>query len=264
MADQPDFQHKRLGINTAYMELVDSEAAVIMALVQLVRKWDPDIFAGYEIELASWGYIFQRCQVINIDIIPLVSRIPSQKIAKFRSNEDEVPIEEFQGIEYESEYKLYGRILLDVWRLLRGEIALTSYSFENCMYHILHRRYALYSHEKLTRLWCDSVNQYIVIDYYKDRVFGTLEILNQLDLIGRTCELAKLFGIQFYEVLSRGSQFRVESMMLRYALLNRLLFCSDCSDRYCSIVELQSLKIWCRFRRAFNSVLICALPSTYH
>lgn len=44
-----------------------------------------------------------------------------------------------------------------------------------------------------------------------------LEILNQLDLIGRTCELAKLFGIQFFEVLSRGSQFRVESMMLRIA-----------------------------------------------
>lgn len=27
--------------------------------------------------------------------------------------------------------------------------------------------------------------------------------------------MAKLFGIQWYEVLSRGSQFRVESMMIR-------------------------------------------------
>ncbi|KMQ94289.1 dna polymerase zeta catalytic subunit-like protein [Lasius niger] len=34
---------------------------------------------------------------------------------------------------------------------------------------------------------------------------------------GRTCEHARLFGIQFYEVFSRGSQFRVESMMLRLA-----------------------------------------------
>jgi len=31
-------------------------------------------------------------------------------------------------------------------------------------------------------------------------------MLKQLDIIGRTSELAKLFGIQFYEVLSRGSQ----------------------------------------------------------
>lgn len=204
-----------MAIDTS-MKLVDCEKDLIMELVKLVRAWDPDIFAGYEIELASWGYIIQRCQMINIDIVPLLSRIPSQKIAKFKGNEEEMAAhEEFQGIEYESEYKLYGRILLDVWRLLRGEIALTSYSFENIMYHIMHRRYPLYSHEKLTRIWNESINRWIVIEYYLDRAKGTLEIMNQLDLVGRTCELAKLFGIQFYEVLSRGSQFRVESMMLR-------------------------------------------------
>lgn len=36
-------------------------------------------------------------------------------------------------------------------------------------------------------------------------------------ILGQTCEHARLFGIQFYEVFSRGSQFRVESMMLRLA-----------------------------------------------
>lgn len=215
MSQQPTFQPTRMGIDTAHMKLVNTEAELIMALVELVRKWDPDIFAGYEIELASWGYIFQRCQVMNIDIVPLLSRIPTQKIAKFQKNEDDAMANEEQGVEYESEYKLYGRILLDVWRLLRGEIALTSYTFENCMYHIMHRRYPLYTHEKLTRLYTRNIDRHIVIEYYKDRAKGTLEIMNQLDLIGRTCELAKLFGIQFYEVLSRGSQFRVESMMLR-------------------------------------------------
>lgn len=58
---------------------------------------------------------------------------------------------------------------------------------------------------------------WIVLDYYVERAKTLIEILKQLDLIGRTCELAKLFGIQFYEVLSRGSQFRVESMMIRIA-----------------------------------------------
>lgn len=195
---------------------VNNERELFMELVRLIRIWDPDIFAGYEIELASWGYVIQRSQAINVDLVPMISRIPSQKIAKFKQSEEEsAQREEFFGIEYDSEYKLHGRILLDVWRLLRSEIALTSYSFENIMYHVMHRRCPLYSHEKLTRLWNESVNRWIVIEYYLSRVKGTLEILNQLDLVGRTCELAKLFGIQFYEVLSRGSQFRVESMMLR-------------------------------------------------
>lgn len=44
------------------------------------------------------------------------------------------------------------------------------------------------------------------MDYYLFRVECTIHILQQLDIIGRTSELAKLFGIQFFEVLSRGSQ----------------------------------------------------------
>ncbi|XP_055316014.1 DNA polymerase zeta catalytic subunit isoform X2 [Sitodiplosis mosellana] len=219
----PDFTHFRIATQTS-LTLVTTETELFMELVRLIRKWDPDIFAGYEIELASWGYVIQRSQVINVDLVPLISRIPSQRVAKFKqADEENVQHEEFMGFEYDSEYKLHGRILLDVWRLLRGEIALTSYSFENIMYHVMHRRCPLYSCEKLTRLWNESVNRWIVIEYYLNRVKGTLEILNQLDLVGRTCELAKLFGIQFYEVLSRGSQFRVESMMLRIAKPKNLI-----------------------------------------
>lgn len=35
--------------------------------------------------------------------------------------------------------------------------------------------------------------------------------------INRTSELARVFGIEFFSVLSRGSQHRVESMLLRLA-----------------------------------------------
>lgn len=213
-----------IGINAT---MVDSERALLMELVRLIREWDPDIFAGYEIEMASWGYVLQRSQAIGVDLVPLISRVPSQKATKFKpkGNEalDDVNDDDHAAAEFETEFKLYGRILLDVWRLMRGEINLTSYSFENIMYHVLHRRCPLYAKSKLTRLWSEPLHRWIVVDYYAARVKGTLEILGQLDLIGRTCELAKLFGIQFYEVLSRGSQFRVESMMLRIAKPKNLI-----------------------------------------
>lgn len=35
--------------------------------------------------------------------------------------------------------------------------------------------------------------------------------------INRTSELARVFGIDFFSVLSRGSQYRVESMLMRLA-----------------------------------------------
>lgn len=196
-------------------EFVADEIGLFERLVDLVKKWDPDIFVGYEIEMASWGYVIQRSQAIGVDIVPSISRVPSQRAHKYKRDAALAEDIENDHTEFETELKLHGRILLDVWRLLRGEIALTSYSFENIMFHILHRRYPLFSTAKLSRLWSQPVNRWIVVDYYLARAKGTHEILNQLDLIGRTCELAKLFGIQFYEVLSRGTQFRVESMMLR-------------------------------------------------
>lgn len=44
------------------------------------------------------------------------------------------------------------------------------------------------------------------MDHYVSRVRGTMQLLQQHDIVGRTSELARLFGIQFYHVLTRGSQ----------------------------------------------------------
>ena len=45
-----------------------------------------------------------------------------------------------------------------------------------------------------------------VLEHYLTRVRGNLLLMEQLDMVGRTSELARLFGIQFYEVFTRGSQ----------------------------------------------------------
>lgn len=190
---------------------VESEADLMTEFVKLVRKWDPDIFAGYEIEMHSWGYLIDRCSVIGINLASQISRV-NPAVVKMRPNDtgDNGGSKDIQ---------LVGRIILDVWRLLRHEVALQSYTFENIMYHILHMRVPKFSYQRLTFFWEHKSNfyRYITAKYYILRVKSVLKLLDQLDLIGRTSELAKLFGIQFYEVLSRGSQFRVESMMLRLA-----------------------------------------------
>ncbi|XP_053962620.1 DNA polymerase zeta catalytic subunit isoform X2 [Anastrepha ludens] len=193
------------------MRFVNTEIEAFESLVELCMQWDPDIYGGYEIETASWGYILERAKQLGFNIAPLLSRVPTQKVREY-VDEDR---EHFTDLDIEM--KLCGRILLDIWRLMRSEIALTSYTFENVMYHILHKRCPAHNHRALTD-WFDVPNtRWIVIEYYVERVRGTLALLEQLDLIGRTSEMAKLIGIQFYEVLSRGSQFRVESMMLRIA-----------------------------------------------
>lgn len=50
------------------------------------------------------------------------------------------------------------------------------------------------------------IHRWQVVEHYFTRVRGNIELMEQLDVIGRTSELARLFGIQFYEVFTRGSQ----------------------------------------------------------
>lgn len=47
------------------------------------------------------------------------------------------------------------------------------------------------------------------MDYYVTRCRGNHQLLEKFNLIGRTSELARLYGIEFYNVLARGSQVRL-------------------------------------------------------
>lgn len=51
------------------------------------------------------------------------------------------------------------------------------------------------------------------MDHYLSRVRGTVQLLQQQDIIGRTSELARVFGIQFFHVLTRGSQVPTHTLI---------------------------------------------------
>ncbi|KAM8952408.1 DNA polymerase zeta catalytic subunit isoform 2-T2 [Pelodytes ibericus] len=204
----------RSGISGFEVTNAVDEKELFEKLLHLVRRYDPDILVGYEVQMRSWGYLLQRASALNVDLCQKMSRIPDDnKENRFTSDKDEY------GADTMSEINIVGRIVLNAWRMMRSEVALTNYSFENVAFHILHQRFPLFSLRTLSD-WFDNrtdVYRWRMTDHYMSRVHGTLQLLEQLDLIGRTSELARLFGIQFLHVLTRGSQYRVESMMLRIA-----------------------------------------------
>ncbi|VEN37746.1 unnamed protein product, partial [Callosobruchus maculatus] len=185
---------------------VNSEQELLEEFLKFVERCDPDIVAGYEIQMLSWGYLIDRGNTVGINLKSELGRSKSGALVR-------------KDDESSKDLKLVGRIVLDVWRIMRHEIAIQSYTFESIVYHILQKRVPCYSFKDLTFWWSHKSNLYRhrTASYYLYRVLTILDLFDKLDLIGRTSELARLFGIQFYEVMSRGSQFRVESMMLRLA-----------------------------------------------
>lgn len=142
-----------------------TEKELLLELIKLIAIWDPDIFAGYEIEMASWGYVIQRGYALNINMPSLMSRVTSEKLHKIVNSDEDRDVDG----EGEFEIKISGRIFLNVWRLLRSEIALTSYTFENVMYHILHRRIPSQTFRDRTKMWNKELTKWIVFEYYVER-----------------------------------------------------------------------------------------------
>ena len=100
---------------------------------------------------------------------------------------------------------------------------------------VLRRKIPFFHNKVLTRWFSGGPGRarYRCIKYVVERTKLNLEILNQLDMVNRTSELARVFGIDFFSVLSRGSQYRVESMLLRLAHTQNYLAISPGNQQVC-------------------------------
>ncbi|KAK2890528.1 DNA polymerase zeta catalytic subunit isoform X2 [Channa argus] len=204
----------RSGVTGLQVAYATDEKMLFQELIAIMRRYDPDILVGYEVQMQSWGYLLQRASALGVDLCQQLSRVPGDsKENRFAAERDEY------GADTMTEINIIGRITLNLWRVMKTEVTLNNYSFENVAFHVLHQRFPLYSHRTLSD-WFDhntDLYRWKLVDHYVSRVRGTMQLLQQHDIIGRTSELARLFGIQFFHVLTRGSQYRVESMMLRLA-----------------------------------------------
>ena len=200
--------------STLQIEEETSELDLIIRIVDIVRSYDPDILTGYEVHGASWGYMIERARCkYDYNLCDELSRTKTQSHGRFGKEDDR------WGFNHTSTIRVTGRHMINIWRAMRGELNLLQYTMENVVFQLCHRRIPHYSFQDLTS-WYRSNNLkdlIKVVDYYVSRVQLDLEILEQNELVPRTSEQARLLGVDFYSVFSRGSQFKVESLMFRIA-----------------------------------------------
>ncbi|KAI8976865.1 hypothetical protein BDB01DRAFT_801654 [Pilobolus umbonatus] len=194
------------GLRNVELDYVHSEHELFDVLISKIRRYDPDMLVGYELQASSWGYLINRSTHLNIPFLSHLSRIRSTQ-----------PKFSVWGSKHTSMYHVTGRHLLNVWRLMKSEINSTSYTLENMVYHFLHKRVPHHSHRTLSDwvIRCVPILKYRATQYYLDRVQLNLELLEMSQVVQRTCECARVLGIEFGSVLSRGSQYRVESVLFR-------------------------------------------------
>lgn len=191
-----------------------TELDLINRLVDIVRLHDPDIITGYEVHNSSWGYVIERAKKkYDFDLCDELSRVKSQAHGRFGKEADK------WGFNQTSSIRITGRHMINIWRAMRSEMNLLQYTMENVVFYLLHRRIPHYSFRDLTAWYqSDRPRDFMkVVNYFVSRVQMNIEILDANELIPRISEQARLLGIDFYSVFSRGSQFKVESLMFRIA-----------------------------------------------
>ena len=110
--------------------------------------------------------------------------------------------------------------MLNFWRILRHEIKLNIYTFENCAAEVLKIRLPKVPQSTLHSWFLSHASTHDFercVHTYWRRARTVLDMIDHLDVIGRTSEMARIYGVDFFSVCSRGSQYRVESMLVRLA-----------------------------------------------
>ncbi|KAG8688934.1 DNA polymerase zeta [Ceratobasidium sp. 423] len=256
-SDQPPLVDPRW-IPGYKIEIVSTELDLLNALIDLVREFDPDILAGWQVQTASWGYIDARCQSTGL--------ILSEEIARVSSNHGHKPGSEQWDERHGASFRVVGRHVLNVWRIMRSEQSLDQYTYENVAFHLMHKRVPKYTPKTLTSWFNSGVPSRVVrvVKYWADRTATVLDLLDHTELVLRTAESARIIGVDFMSVLTRGSQFKVESIMFKIAKQENYVLISPSKEQVGSQNACESLPLVMEPESAFyNPLVVLDFQSLY-
>ncbi|KAK9818869.1 hypothetical protein WJX74_003598 [Apatococcus lobatus] len=220
-------------------EVHATEELLLDAFTEALRALDPDIIVGFEVQKGSLGYLADRAAALErTSLLREVSRVPELKSVKENQTDE-------YGQLHQSGLHSTGRIIINLWRALRSELKLNIYTFESCVAAVLQLRVPHIPAHELAQWFMGGASggRWRCLAYMVQRAQLNLALLEQLDLVGRTAELARAFGIDFFSVLSRGSQYRVESLLVRLAHTQNYLMVSPSKEQVATQPAMEALPL---------------------
>ncbi|GAA6018210.1 hypothetical protein JCM11491_005634 [Sporobolomyces phaffii] len=207
---------KKIGPTDYVLSIVEDERELIEVILEKVRfEFDPECLSGFEVHHGSWGYLLERAEhALEWNLVPELGRVKTFDTGKFGTKETDR-----WGFNQSSTLNFSGRHVLPIWRILKADNKFQQNSFEHIALHVLRLRTPHFSFEKLTEWYTsgDPAKLARVLRYWRNRVEMNVEMLDAAEIIDQNCESARVFGVDFKSVRTRGSQFKVESVMFKIA-----------------------------------------------
>lgn len=184
---------------------------MLLFLIQIVLKEDPDILVGYEVDTKSWGYVSQRFNIINQESKRNFQSEVGRSIYRTHSSLDSDPY----IARASSNFQTNGRIVLNLWKNFRDEVPLRFYTLSDICKHYFNRNITSFSSSALIEIMhCDFHAFLRHVTLIMDQVY---DLTMKTPFLVKSIEFSRLFGIDLFSTLTRGSQYRVESILISAA-----------------------------------------------
>ncbi|KAG5918475.1 DNA-directed DNA polymerase delta [Claviceps capensis] len=197
---------------------------------QFLIKVDPDIIIGYNISNFDFPYLLDRAKHLKVPNFDHWTRLPSVQSRVKDTNFSSKQI----GNRDTKATNTNGRLQLDLLQLIQRDHHLRSYTLNSVCAHFLGEQKEDVHHTMITELFNGTPESRRRLALYclKD-AYLPQRLMDKLSCLENYTEMARVTGVPFNFLLSRGQQIKFISQLFRKALEQKLVIPnirSDASD----------------------------------
>ncbi|EGW30002.1 DNA polymerase delta catalytic subunit [Spathaspora passalidarum NRRL Y-27907] len=191
------------------------EEEMLMHWRQFITEVDPDVIIGYNTSNFDIPYLLDRAKALGLKDFPFFGRLKRIK----QEVKDAVFSSRAYGTRENKVVNIDGRMQLDLLQFVQREYKLRSYTLNSVSAHFLGEQKEDVQHSIITDLQngTKETRRRLAVYCLKD-AFLPLRLLDKLMCLVNYTEMARVTGVPFSYLLSRGQQIKVISQLFRKCL----------------------------------------------
>ncbi|CAJ2507454.1 Uu.00g086400.m01.CDS01 [Anthostomella pinea] len=198
----------------------DKEQDMLLAWKRFLDKVDPDLITGYNISNFDFPYLLDRAKHLKVNGFEYWTRLPSVKSVAKETNFSSKQM----GNRDTKATNTNGRLQLDLLQLIQRDHQLRSYTLNSVCSHFLGEQKEDVHYTMITELFNGTPESRRRLALYclKD-AFLPQRLMDKLSCLENYTEMARVTGVPFNFLLSRGQQVKFMSQLFRKALEQKLV-----------------------------------------
>lgn len=193
----------------------EDEGEMLMKWRDFIVKIDPDVIIGYNIVNFDLPYLINRAKTLKLEKFPYFGRLFNAK----QEIKDSIFSSRAYGTRESKVINTEGRMQLDLLQFIQREFKLRSYTLNAVSSHFLGEQKEDVQHSIITDLQNgDSETRRRLAVYCLKDAFLPLRLMEKLMCLVNYTEMARVTGVPFSFLLSRGQQIKVISQLFRKCL----------------------------------------------